>query len=162
MQLTRKSLLAAFFTAAAACGPDSSSDWVIGIYSSETEGGRGQFASVTHYDIRADGTAVFSKVYPEIPEEITSTRNWVRRDEHTIDILFSDAGEGGIEAWRVTPGENCDVRIHYISRGKVGIETGLYWGAVCLERLPGLCPSGSECDSTKKVWCDGSPPPCDE
>ena len=93
MQLIRWGLSTSWFLMLAACGPESVSDWGIGVYSNHTEGQRDQIARVTHYDIREDGTAVISSVNIDNVEEVGSKRRWVRRDEYTIDLLFEDAGK---------------------------------------------------------------------
>lgn len=162
MQLIRARLLTLAVPLALSCGPDSGGDWGIGIYSDYTAGGQGLTSSVLHYDVRPDGTVLISSVDIDNVETDQAMRTWVRRDEFTIDILFPDAGEGGIEAWRLTP-DTCErVNVTWISGGELGLETGLYRGAVCVERLPPCPDPGIECDSAKTVWCEGVTPPCEE
>lgn len=162
MQLIRARLLTLAVPLALSCGPDSGGDWGIGIYSDYTAGSKGLIPSVAHYDVRADGTVVFSFVDTDDVETVVETRTWVRRDEFTIDILFPEAGEGATEAWRLTP-DTCErVNVTWIKGGEPSLETGLYRGAVCVERLPPCPDPGIECDSAKTVWCEGVTPPCEE
>lgn len=163
MPLTVRLSLLTLLVAATTCGPDvaKESTWMLGTFSI-VQVGQLNYLSVPFYDILDDGSFVQGKiVHPgNVREEIGEYR-WERRGEDEIEVLFPDAGEGGIEAWRISPGPDCNtVRVDYIQGGKPGLETLLYRGAVCIEALGTKCPSGSNCDSTKAVWCDEPPPPC--
>ncbi|MBA3546237.1 MAG: hypothetical protein H0T76_07135 [Nannocystis sp.] len=151
-------------SAATTCGSDPANDtWMLGTFS-DVQVGQLNYQSAPFYDILEDGSFVKGKiVHPGNVRVETGEYRWERRGEDEIEVLFPDVEKGGIEAWRISPGFDCNtVRVDYIQRGEPGLETALYRGAVCIEALGMKCPSGSNCDSTKAVWCDEPPPPCDE
>ena len=157
--------LLAIFGAVVACGPEGPEkiDLLFGTYSSPTAGISNQNSTtVTHYEIRADGTFVIGGFYGCGASKATMKEyTWVRHGEAAIDVLFPDASEGGIDTWRITRGVDCN-QIH-VERRREGESVGdrdYQRGEVCLDVLP-PCP-GTQCDSCKTVWCDGPPPPCDE
>ena len=157
--------LLAMFGMLAACGPEVAEkiDLLFGTYSDPPAGVANQNSSfVVHYMIRPDGKFLIGGYYDcgankSEPKEY----QWVRHDETTIDVLFPDAGEGGVDTWRISRGGDCN-QIS-VQRRREGEDLGIGFyqrGEVCLEELP-PCP-GSNCESCKTVWCDGPPPPCDE
>lgn len=148
-----------------ACGPDSIEvgSWMLGTYTGYMVNQSGQFLSITRYDILEDGVFVIDDVQcdgsdlgePKVYE-------WKPYAEDIIEVSFPDVAPGGIEAWRISPGSDCNkIRVEWVQVGMVVKETSLNRGELCLLAL-GPCPPGLECDSCKTVWCDEAPPPCEE
>jgi hypothetical protein len=144
------------------CGPNSpqESTWMLGTFSTHIVGLSGHTSAVGHYDFRADGTVIFGGVaqYGDsvIPEE---EYTWERRGEEAIEVRFPKTYLG-VEAWRIMPGDDCNLRREQLAGGEVVAKDFLYRGAVCLQKLA-PCPGGGECPSTMTVWCDEAPPECD-
>jgi hypothetical protein len=148
----------------AACGPEGTEkiDALFGTYSALPAGisNRNTY-TVRNFVIEPDGTFVIGGYFQcgagiGTPEEL----RWVRRGDEAIDVRFPDAGEGGIDTWRISRGADCNqIRVESRREGEAVGDAFYARGEVCLEMLP-PCPGG-HCDSCGTVWCDGPPPPCD-
>jgi hypothetical protein len=64
----------------------------------------------------------------------------------------------GFERVRVTRIDCNTIKLDKVGGSPNSLST-LYRGEMCLAKVAGDCPEGSECDSCETAWCDGSPPP---
>ena len=147
----------------AACGddPPASMDSLLGTFSSSLPGVSGQQLAVFRYDIREDGTLVYTESRCGSAAAEPRTYPWEPRGQDEIEVLLPEPVLGNT-AWRISRGEDCnDARIEFIQGDTVAGVDGLHRGEICLQDL-GPCPSGSECDDCKTAWCDAEPPSCDE
>jgi len=165
MPLIKPQHLLTMFGMLSACGPEGAEkiDLLFGTYSDSPAGVSSQNSSfIVHYVISPDGKFLIGGYYncganKSEPKEY----QWVRHDETTINVLFPDAGEGGVDTWRISRGDDCNqIRVELRREGETVGEARYPRGEVCLEVLP-PCP-GTQCDACGTVWCDGPPPPCDE
>ena len=165
MPLIEPHRLLALLVAVAACGPEDTEkiDVLFGTYGSlPVDFSNMNTSAVKNYVINEDGTFIIDGYYQCGAKTSTAREyNWVRHGEDAIDVLFPDAGEGGIDTWRISRGADCNqIRLEPRVKGEAFHAYPLARGEVCLKVLP-PCP-GSNCDACGTVWCDGPPPPCDE
>jgi len=165
MSLIKPFRLLVLLAAGTACGPEGAEkiDVLFGTYGELAVGISNPLTSVVrNFVINEDGTFVINGhsscgVKTTEPKEY----KWVRHGDDAIDVLFPDAGEGGIDTWRISRGADCNqIRVDPLVNGESSYDYPLARGEVCLEVLP-PCP-GSTCNSCGTVWCDGPPSPCDE
>lgn len=151
----------------ASCGPDTpaESTWMLGTFSERPVGYVQGDWGVSQIEILADGAFLLGGVGVDNTPLESQEYAWERGTDESIEVSFPNAGEGGIEAWRITPGERCnEILIQDIQMGEpVGAPFTYVRGAVCVNDL-GTCPgpAGSQCEQFKTVWCDDPPPPCED
>lgn len=165
MSVIKPNRLLGLLLAASACGPEGGEkiDILFGTYGSlPVDFSNVNTSTVKNYVINEDGTFVIDGDYQCGAKTVDPKEyRWVRHGEDAIDVLFPDAGEGGIDTWRISRGADCNqIRLEPRVKGEAFDAYPLARGKICLEVLP-PCP-GSTCNSCGTVWCDGPPPPCDD
>lgn len=139
-------------------------DWMIGTFSlvGEDEVVPG---TISRYTLDEDGAfeSVNLDSCQNDDEQVTGEYVW-KYDESDIVGLFEPNGGdvGGFDEWRLEPTEDCnELLVQFVDGGRVVGESPFYRGIMCMQDL-GPCDPGTECDGCKTIWCDGSPPPCED
>jgi len=151
-----------------ACGPEAPHvNRLIGTYSSRGAVYSTNDSSVVHYEILDDGRFTIVSVGADAGEQCNNVRgtateySWKPYGEDEIEVSFPDRAMGGVEAWRISRGGACSMRVRLVQEGKVSTNFQEYTrGAVCLA-VP-TCLPGPACSGCNLVWCDEPPPPCDD
>lgn len=133
---------------------------MLGIYSNLGAGLNGTNTSVTHYEIRADGSFVVGGsrrcgMEVRAPEE----HRWKRAGEGAIEVEFI-GGELDGRHWRISPGDDCHgIRIQpeFLTQPEHDYQIGR--GEVCMRPEP--CPPESVECFCQTYWCDAPPPACE-
>ena len=166
MYLSKIPVALMVFSAFPACGPEApNTDRLIGTFSNRGAGSFTKDSRLAHYEIREDGTFVIVRVGSDAGGRCNNVRetlaqySWKPYGEDEIEVSFPDGSRGNVEAWRISLGPECSIRVRSVQEGMVSTNASEYTrGAVCREVPP--CPEGEVCECNT-VWCDEPPPPCD-
>jgi len=149
----------------AACGPEvvDHGDWMLGTFSRVREGAIE--SGLTRYTLHDDGVFEMVNIYNCGEQEETIAEHvWRHRTDGSVEVYDPDEGKvvGGYDAYVIYQTEDCgELLFSVIYRGNVIDESTFYRGVMCMQDLP-PCEGGFECDTCMTVWCDGSPPPCED
>lgn len=148
-----------------ACGPDveERADWMLGTFS-HTNADVVVQGTITRYTIHEDNTFEIIGLYGCRNDEIlTGEYAWKNDGSDAIDVFDPGGGDvGGFDAWRLQRTGDCNrLLMEFIDGGRVVADEPIYRGVMCMQELD-PCDPGVECDGCQTVWCDGSPPACDE
>jgi hypothetical protein len=167
MHLSRTSEIV-LISLALACGPQANdaSSWA-GTYSNRSPGLlTTNDSGVLHFEIREGGSFTIVRSGSSQGEACNNIKgppsvySWKTLSDTEIEVSFPDRILGH-DAWRISRGPNCSMRVRRVNAGVVSSKATDYpRGEVCLE-VP-ACLEGQVCSGCSLDWCDEPPPPCDE
>jgi len=149
-----------------ACGPEviDHGDWMLGTFTLDWDE-KVVLDGTTRYVLEEDGLFEVINVRGcnEHHEEVVGEYSWRYTADGAVEAY--DPSGGAIEAsdlYRISENADCNVlSLQKVDRGEVTIELPFRRGVMCMQDLP-PCEGGFECDSCMTVWCEGSPPPCED
>jgi len=148
-----------------ACGPETveHGDWMLGTFTQDWEE-KIVLGTTTRYIIEEEGVfeVVDVRGCSEHREELVGEYSWRAVADDTIEVNANGTVDGAPDGYRIRETEDCNVLSMEMIFGEEVISTEpLRRGVMCMQDLS-PCEGGFECDSCMTVWCDGSPPSCEE